>query len=169
MNEVSFYGGLALLVIGLCVLLFSHRVSNGESAIEFAGFAFRSRAPAFIVMAFGVVLMLISTRFPPHLFKPHELREFSQDGDMADYSCGSHGSSQVTFRAPPGYKVVNAQPDTKDVVSTKTATAKITSQDDHVVTARAEFDGKDNDTFGLNCPGGGHGRVTVRGQIIEAD
>jgi hypothetical protein len=161
MDEVSFYAGLALLVIGLCGLLFGHRVTADESAIEFAG---RSRVPAFVVMSFGVVLMLISTRFPSRISKSHEVREFSQPGGMANFPCESHDTSHVIYRAPTGLKIVDAQADTRDVVSTKRSSVKITSQDDHQVTAQADFDGKDRD-LGINCPGGGHGRVVVHGHI----
>src|ERR1700756_585537 len=120
MDEVSFYAGLALLVIGLCGLLFGHRVTTDESAIEFAG---RSRVPAFVVMSFGVVLMLISTRFPSRISKSHEVREFSQPGGMANFPCESHDTSHVIYRAPTGLKIVDAQADTRDVVSTKRSSA----------------------------------------------
>jgi len=165
MNQVSFYGGIILLVLGLCILVFARTVPTAESRIEILGFRFRSRVPAFVVMAFGIVLMLFSTRFPEQFSDKRQVQEFSQDGGMADYSCGSHVISTVTYRAPAGFKIVNAQADTKDVVSTKKADPKIPSQDAHQVVAQAEFDGKDNDTFGLNCPGGGHGRAMVHGQI----
>jgi hypothetical protein len=165
MNQVSFYGGVILLIVGLCILIFAHKGPTAESSLEIFGFKFRSRVPAFVVMAFGIVLMLISTRFPEQLSIAHDVKEFSQDGGMADYPCEGHGTSTVTYKAPAGFRIASAQADTKDVVSTKNAGAKISAQDAHQVTAQAEFDGKDKDTLGLNCPGGGHGRVTVHGQI----
>lgn len=71
----------------------------------------------------------------------------------------------MTYKAPAGFRIVSAQADTKGVVGSKTAGAKITFQDAHQVNAQADFEGKDKETLGLNCPGGGHGRVTVHGQI----
>jgi hypothetical protein len=168
MNQVSFYGGLVLIVIGLGLIVFGNRArgskEESDSEIEIIGFRFRSKVPGAVVMAFGVVLMLISTRFPEQLFRTHEVRDFSQDGGIADFPCESHGTSTVIYTAPSGFKIISAQADTKDVVSTKTASARIISQDAHRVMAQADFEGKDKD-FGLNCPGGGHGRVTVHGQF----
>jgi hypothetical protein len=165
MNRVSFYGGVALLIVGICILIFARKAPTAQSTIEIFGFKFRSRVPAFVVMAFGIVLMLISTRFPEQFSIARAVKDFSQDGGMANYPCEGRSTSTVTYKAPAGFRIVSAQADTKDVVSSKTASAKITSQDAHQVTAQADFEGKDKDTLGLNCPGGGHGRVTVHGQI----
>lgn len=165
MERVAFYGGAALVVFGLLFLLFSRRESRGEHRFEFAGLKLRSRTPAFVVMAFGLGLMWISPQFPAPLTYAREPQVLLKDGSMVDYECGSHAVSTVEYTAPDGYMIVSAQPDTKDVVSTKTAAPKITSKDDRHVMAQADFDGKDRDTFGLNCPGGGHGRVSLRVEI----
>ncbi|MBR0861897.1 hypothetical protein JQ614_08245 [Bradyrhizobium diazoefficiens] len=165
MERIAFYGGAALVMFGLLFLVFSRREPRGEHRFEFGPFKLRSRTPAFVVMAFGLVLMWISPRFPVPMSYAREPQVITKDGGMVDYGCGSHAVSTVEYSAPAGYKIVSAQPDTKDVVSTKTATPKITSKDERHVAAQADFDGKDKDTLGLNCPGGGHGRVSLRIEI----
>jgi hypothetical protein len=61
MNEIAFYGGLVLVVVGL--LLWVFRVGSPERNIIKlpGGIEFELNTLAFVVMAFGVVLVIIST------------------------------------------------------------------------------------------------------------
>ena len=61
MNQIAFYGGMVLVVVGLLLWLFRGG-SPGRNIIRLpGGVEFELNTPAFVVMAFGVVLVIIST------------------------------------------------------------------------------------------------------------
>ena len=70
MNRVAFYGGLIVLVVGLVVWIARPDRSSNASTIKFFGIELSSGVPAFVVMALGIVLMVLSLQFPTYLAPP---------------------------------------------------------------------------------------------------
>lgn len=64
MNKAAFYGGLIILAIGLVIWIVRPNQSSQVSRIKFLGFEFSFDTPAFAVMVIGIVLMVLSPRFP---------------------------------------------------------------------------------------------------------
>jgi len=89
-----------------------------------------------------------------------ELRE----GPNVNFGCADNGSSPVSYAAPTGFHIVNANAAVVASDNTQSASAKVVSQDQTSATAVAEFRGRDRDWTG-NCPGGGHGAVRITVEI----
>ena len=58
---------------------------------------------------------------------------------------------------------IGCNAETAEVVGAKSASANIVSRDEHTVSAKADFFGRDLE-WTRNCPGGGHGRVRLWGE-----
>lgn len=67
MNRISFYGGVILIIIGLFIWLFKKNYQIQNNSIKAFGMEFNLSTPAFVVIAFGIILMFISTNFPTNL------------------------------------------------------------------------------------------------------
>jgi hypothetical protein len=63
MNRVSFYLGVALIIVGLATWYLRPLNQAGKFKISMGGLAIDVDVPAFFIVAIGVVLMYISTNF----------------------------------------------------------------------------------------------------------
>ena len=61
MNQIAFYGGMVLVVVGLSLWVFRGGSPERNIIRLPGGVEFELNTPAFVVMAFGVVLVIIST------------------------------------------------------------------------------------------------------------
>jgi hypothetical protein len=95
-----------------------------------------------------------------------DIRPFSVVGDVVNFGCERGAVSNATFTTPPGFRLVNAHAETAEVVGAKSASANIVSKDEHTVSAKADFFGRDLE-WTRNCPGGGHGRVRLWGDYVR--
>jgi len=97
-----------------------------------------------------------------------DVRPFSVLGDTVNFGCERGATSQVTYSAPSGFRILNAHAETYDTVGAKSASAVVVSNNGHTVAARADFFGRDLE-WTRNCPGGGHGRVRLWGDYMHED
>jgi hypothetical protein len=179
MNQIAFYGGLVLVVVGLLLWIFRGGSPERNIIKLPGGIEFELNTPAFVVMAFGVVLVIISTWIneapPTSVTKPSESaaptapssQPFDQLGDLVRFGCEQDATSHVTYDAPSGWKIANANASVgSNSGDVKSQSATITKKDDHHVEAKADFRGRDKQ-LGLNCPSGGHGQVEIKGTIVK--
>lgn len=179
MNKIAFYGGLGLVFVGLLLSIFRGGSPERNIIKLPGGIEFELQTPAFVVMAFGVVLVIISTWMnevpttsinkpsTPAAAKEASTQPFDRLGDLVRFGCEQDATSHVSYDAPPGWKITDANAsvgsNTGDV---KSQSATITKKDDHHVEAKADFRGRDKQ-FGLNCPSGGHGQAEIKGTILK--
>jgi hypothetical protein len=97
-----------------------------------------------------------------------DVRNFSVLGDIVNFGCERGAASNASFSAPPGFRIMNANAETNDVVGAKSASARVISNDQHTASARADFFGRDLE-WTRNCPGGGHGRVRLWGDYVHEE
>jgi hypothetical protein len=100
-DQVAFYAGLLITVIGLLVWVVRPNSAAGKSEIQFLGFKFSFDVPAFAVMIIGIVLMVLSPRFytepPPTIKKIVCTGENENNCPGAHdifYTCGYFGSDE---------------------------------------------------------------------------
>jgi hypothetical protein len=67
MNKIAFFGGLVLILLGLCIWFFRPSKTAHRNSVRAFGMEFDFTTPEFIIMAFGLLLMLLSPKFPSHL------------------------------------------------------------------------------------------------------
>ena len=91
-----------------------------------------------------------------------QTQDFSVLGDVVNFGCERGAVSHATYKAPPGYRIVNAHADAVETSNTKSSSAKITSSSDHEADAEANFMGKDREFF--NCPEGARGESSFTGR-----
>lgn len=103
-EEVAFYAGLLVIIVGLVVWVVRPNNAAGKSEIEFLGFKFSFDVAAFTVMIIGIVLMILSPRFhldPPPT--PTPVKKVICTGQYEDkcpgahdvfYTCGYFGSDE---------------------------------------------------------------------------
>jgi hypothetical protein len=113
MNRVTFYGGLIVLAVGLIVWIARPNYLPGASTIKFFGIELSSGVPAFIVMALGIVMMVLSLQFPA-TFAPPPIKKIVCTGEHEQncpgvhdlfYTCGYFGSDQqIAERVCSGIK-----------------------------------------------------------------
>jgi hypothetical protein len=106
-EQVAFYAGLLIIVVGLIVWVVRPNNAAGKSEIQFLGFKFSFDVPAFAVMIIGIVLMVLSPRFhiappPPHP-PPAPVKKIVCTGEYENncpgthdifYTCGYFGSDE---------------------------------------------------------------------------
>lgn len=144
------------------------------------GIEFELNTPAFVVMAFAVILVIISAWIkdssPSSVARPGAPttasepppQSFDKLGDLVRFGCEQDATSQVTYDAPSGWKIADASADVgSNTGDVKDQSATITERDNHHIEAKADFRGRDKD-FGLICPSGGHGQVEIKGMIVKA-
>ena len=179
MNQIAFYGGMVLVVVGLLLWVFRGGSPERNIIRLPGGVEFELNTPAFVVMAFGVVLVIISTwihEAPPALDnkpgtpavpKEASSKPFDELGDLERFGCEQDARSHVTYDSPPGWKITDANASVgSNSGDVKSQSATITKKDDHHVEAKADFRGRDKQ-LGLNCPSGGHGQAEVGGTIVK--
>jgi hypothetical protein len=103
-EQIAFYAGLLIIVVGLIVWVVRPNNAAGKSEIQFLGFKFSFDVPAFAVMIIGIVLMVLSPRFhiapsPP----PATIKKIVCTGEYENacpgahdifYTCGYFGSDE---------------------------------------------------------------------------
>jgi hypothetical protein len=116
MNKAAFYGGLITIAIGLAMWILRPNQASRKSRVKFLGFDFSFDTPAFGVMLIGIVLMILSPRFPDYWTSPLKLTptkivctgEFEANCPGAHdifYTCGYFGSDQqIADRVCEGIK-----------------------------------------------------------------
>jgi hypothetical protein len=70
-NLTVLYLGIAIILFGVGVWAFRQPAATTENTIKFLGFEVTLNTQAFVVMAFGVVLLLVSTQLPTGIPDPH--------------------------------------------------------------------------------------------------
>ncbi|WP_407114750.1 hypothetical protein [Bradyrhizobium sp. LMG 9283] len=70
MNRISFYLGIALIIVGLATWYLRPSSQPGKFKISVGGLTIEVDVPAFFIVAVGVVLMYISTTFPDSIKPP---------------------------------------------------------------------------------------------------
>jgi hypothetical protein len=92
MNRVAFYGGFVVLVIGLVVWIVRPNHPSRTSKIKFFGIELTSGVPAFAVMALGLILMILSVRFPEALSPPppNPIKKIVCTGETEGSCPGAH-------------------------------------------------------------------------------
>ena len=167
-NLFAFYGGIILISIAVFYWLFKPTSPAQKNAIEFpGGLKFDLSTPAFVLIAFGIILMLISRQFPEQvgLKPPPEIQHFDVSGPVARFGCEENATASVTYDPPPGWRIISATAhigtNTGDV---KNQNANVTKQDSNHVEVEATFQGRDRN-LGIDCPSGGHGQAQVTGKI----
>ena len=179
MNQIAFYGGMVLVVVGSFLWVFRGGSPERNIIRLPGGVEFELNTTAFVVMAFGVVLVIISTwihEAPPALdnkpgtpavLKEASSKPFDELGDLVRFGCEQDATSHVTYDSPPGWKITDANASVgSNSGDVKSQSATITKKDDHHVEAKADFRGRDKQ-LGLNCPSGGHGQAGVGGTIVK--
>ena len=122
-EDVAFYAGLVITIIGLLVWVARPSSAPGKSEIEFLGLKFSFDAPALAVMVIGIMLTVLSPNFhveaspPPPPFKrivcyadhesecaEHEIfmscrNKPSSGADIAKVICGSAKSGYSILKS----------------------------------------------------------------------
>ena len=91
---------------------------------------------------------------------------FQALGPQITFGCEQGGVSEVSYNAPPGYRIINAFVEPFQTDGTKTMTPKITRQEPRIVEANIYFMGRDRNMV-RDCPGGGHGQIRLYGTIQQ--
>jgi hypothetical protein len=117
MNKAAFYGGLIIVAIGLAMLIVRPNQSSGKSRFKFLGFDFSFDTPAFGIMLIGVVLMILSPRFPDYWTSPTakpittivctgEIEKNCPGAHDIFYTCGYFGTDQqIADKSLRGYQI----------------------------------------------------------------
>jgi hypothetical protein len=122
MNRVAFFSGLIVLAVGLAVWILRPGNPSRTSRIKAFGIELSSGVPAFVVMALGLALMILSVRFPDNLLPeapspskpPDPIKKIVCTGQYEGncpgahdifYTCGYFGSDeQIAERVCAGIK-----------------------------------------------------------------
>jgi hypothetical protein len=97
-----------------------------------------------------------------------DVRPFSVLGDTVNFGCERGATSNATYSAPPGFRILNAHAETYDTVGAKSESATVVSNNGHTAAGKADFFGRDLE-WTRNCPGGGHGRIRLWGDYVHED
>jgi hypothetical protein len=125
-----------------------------------------------VVVFFCVFLLLTITAFmgawPPVLGGLlRDKRPTAGDRIFAvNFGCEAGNTASVEFRAPEGYRILNATVEPVDPQAAKTVTPRLLSNDGKTAKGQVEYFGRDR-TWLRNCEGGGHGSVRIKGEIVR--
>jgi hypothetical protein len=97
-----------------------------------------------------------------------QVTTFSQPGGEVNFGCEAGNTAVVEYRAPPGYRILNATVEPLDPRAAKTVTPRLISNDGTVAKGQVDYFGRDRNLV-RDCPGGGHGNVRIRGELIRED
>jgi hypothetical protein len=105
MNRVAFYGGIVLIVVGLAAWLLRPNSSRVQNTIKFLAFEFTLNTPALAVMVIGIVLMVLSPRFPEPLSVSPSIpfRCNLPSSYVCHYAVYLSGGKVQRFSIPAGY------------------------------------------------------------------
>jgi hypothetical protein len=89
-DQVAFYLGVAIILLGLGVWILRPPAPTTENKIKFLGLEVTLNTQAFVVVAFGIVLILLSSlmRGPAPVTMPHVEQKSGQSNPLENY-CGS--------------------------------------------------------------------------------
>jgi hypothetical protein len=95
---------------------------------------------------------------------------FDQRSASVDVGCEENGSASVTYYAPSGWKIIEAQARWVDASNLKQMDAAVVDKQDLHAQASGNIRGVDNQIiWGVpNCPGGGHATLSLYGRIAPA-
>jgi len=90
-EEIAFYAGLFITIVGLSVWVVRPNNVPGRSEIGFLGFTFTFDVAAFAVMIIGIILMVLSPRFyvEPEP-EPGPIKKIVCTGQYEDNCPGKH-------------------------------------------------------------------------------
>jgi hypothetical protein len=92
MNRVAFFGGIALVIVGLAMWVLRPNSAAQKNTIKIFGAEFTLDTPALAVMVLGIVMMLLSPRFEGGIFPdpPPPLKKIVCTGQIEDNCPGAH-------------------------------------------------------------------------------
>jgi hypothetical protein len=167
MSRVAFYGGVALIVVGVIYWLLRPSPPKQRNVIVLpGGFRFELNTPAFTLVGFGIVLMLIGQQFPDRFGPkpPPETKDFDLSGAVVRFGCEQDATAQISYNASPGWKIISATALVgQDTGNVKQQNAQIVTQTERHVEVNATFRGRDRN-LGIDCPSGGHGQARNTGK-----
>lgn len=89
-----------------------------------------------------------------------------RDGPNVNFGCQQTNTSSVSYTAPTGFHIVNANAAVVAADGTKSTSANVTNRTATSAAAAATFQGQNLQWTG-NCPGGGHGAVRLTIEIAS--
>jgi hypothetical protein len=84
------------------------------------------------------------------------------------YRRGRRITASVEYRAPEGYRILDATVEPVDPRAAKTVTPRLLSNDGRTANGQVKYFGRDR-TWLRNCEGGGHGSVRIKGEIVREE
>jgi hypothetical protein len=154
------------------LLLFASAASLGHRALRKPAILLVNVTTLFFCLFLAFTVTAFAFSWPSNwaaflgLDSSSDIQNFAVLGDTVNFGCERGATSNVVYIVPTGFRLVNAYADTAEVVGAKSASANIVSRDARTATAKADFLGRDLDWV-HNCPGGGHGRVKLRGEYVQ--
>ncbi|NOJ39070.1 hypothetical protein HCN58_05520 [Bradyrhizobium sp. WSM 1791] len=97
-----------------------------------------------------------------------EVTAFSQPGGVVNFGCEAGNTVSAEYRAPQGYRILNATVEPVDPRAAKTVTPRLLSNDGRIAKGQVEYFGRDR-TWLRNCEGGGHGSMRIKGEIVREE
>ncbi|MCJ2043310.1 hypothetical protein MKK58_01920 [Methylobacterium sp. J-078] len=122
----------------------------------------------FLILTMSVFMGYGPKRWADFLgFDETKPKEFSVSGGSVNFGCERGATAFVEYRSPPGYRILNANAYPEDSSNAKAQTPYVYQNDGYLAKAKVDYFGKDRVAW--NCPGGGHGKALLKGEIIQEE